>query len=411
VLSAHLVQVQGQLCILAILRDVTEQRLLEQRFNHAQRMEAVGRLAGGVAHDFNNLLMITSANAELLARSKHDPESAERHARQILTATDRGAALTRQLLAFSRQQILSPSVLNLNTVITDLWKMLPRLLGEDVETILALDPDLGDVNADRAQLEQVLMNLAVNARDAMPQGGWLTIRTANVEIDDKVTTIHGTEAASGHCVLLSVSDTGSGISPAVQAHIFDPFFTTKELGKGTGLGLSTVYGIVRQSGGSISVCSEIGKGSTFTIYLPRVQEKVQKVEAAAQADPVPSGSGTILLVEDEIDLRDLMSKYLRAKGYQVVEAGTGEAALEICKSCTGPIDLLITDIVMPGSSGPAVAKRVVEKWPALRTIFMSGYTDRTLGPNLVGQNAAFFQKPFNLDSLARKVHALLNGPK
>ena len=411
VLSAHLVQVQGQLCILAILRDVTEQRMLEQQFHQAQRMEAVGRLAGGVAHDFNNLLMIASGNAELLARSKHDPDSAERYARQILTATDRGAALTRQLLAFSRQQILSPSILSLNTVITDLWKMLPRLLGEDVETILALDPDLGDVNADRAQLEQVLMNLAVNARDAMPQGGRLTIRTANVEIDDKVATAHGAEAALGHCVLLAVSDTGSGMSPAVLARIFDPFFTTKELGKGTGLGLATVYGIVRQSGGSISVHSEIDKGSTFTIYLPRVQRTTQNVEAPAQVDPVPSGSGTILLVEDEVALRDLMSEYLRAKGYQVVEAGTGDAALDICKSRTDPIDLLITDIVMPGTSGSAVAKQVIEMRPGLPTIFISGYADRPFGPDLVGQSAILLQKPFNLDALARKVHAMLNGPR
>ena len=409
VLSADLVQVQGQLCILSILRDVTEQRLLEQRFQQAQRMEAVGRLAGGVAHDFNNLLMITSANAELLEKAKHDPESVERYARQVHTAAGRGAALTRQLLAFSRQQILSPSVLNLNTVITDLWKMLPRLLGEDVETILSLDPQLGNVSADRAQLEQVLMNLALNARDAMPQGGQLTIRTTNVETDDGFAKTQSTEAWNGPCVLLAVSDTGAGMSPEVQTHIFDPFFTTKKLGKGTGLGLATVYGIVRQSGGSISVASEVGRGSTFRIYLPRVQETAQRVETSVQADPVPSGAGTILLVEDELSLRELMSEYLREKGYRVVEAGTGEAALEICKSRTEPIDLLITDIVMPGSSGPAVAKQILEMQPGLRTIFMSGYADRKLGPEVLGQNAAFFQKPFNLDALARKIHTMLNS--
>jgi len=410
VLSAHLVQVQGQVCILSMLRDVTEQRSLEQRFHQAQKMEAVGRLAGGVAHDFNNLLMITAANAELLDQSKHDPEKVDRYARQIRIAADRGAVLTRQLLAFSRQQILSPSVLNLNSVITDLWKMVPRLLGEDVETVLSLDPALGEVSADRGQLEQVLMNLAVNARDAMPQGGRLTIRTANVEVNGVVTASERGGISPVPSVLLAVSDTGCGMSTAVQAHIFDPFFTTKELGKGTGLGLATVYGIVRQSGGSISVSSEIGKGSTFKIYLPRVQKKVEVLEGATLPSPapVPSGSGAILLVEDERDLRVLTSEYLRAQGYQVIEAGTGEAALDICKSHAGRIDLMITDVVMPGSSGPAVAKQVAEMRPGLRTIFMSGYPDRALISDLLDHNVVFFQKPFNLDALARKVHAMLN---
>jgi len=413
VLSAHLVQVQGQLCILSMLRDVTEQRSLEQRFHQAQKMEAVGRLAGGVAHDFNNLLMITAANAELLDQSKDDPEKVDRYARQIRIAADRGAVLTRQLLAFSRQQILSPSVLNLNSVITDLWKMVPRLLGEDVETVLSLDPTLGEVSADRGQLEQVLMNLAVNARDAMPQGGRLTIRTANVEVNGVLTANDRGGISSVPSVLLAVSDTGCGMSPAVQAHIFDPFFTTKELGKGTGLGLATVYGIVRQSGGSISVSSEIGKGSTFKIYLPRVQKKVEVLEGATLPSPapVPSGSGAILLVEDERDLRVLTSEYLRAQGYQVIEAGTGEAALDICKSHAGRIDLMITDVVMPGSSGPAVAKQVAEMRPGLRTIFMSGYPDRELISDLLDHNVVFFQKPFNLDALAREVHAMLNNSR
>jgi PAS domain S-box-containing protein len=406
-LSAYPVQLEGQLCILSILRDVTEQRLLEQRFHQAQKMEAVGRLAGGVAHDFNNLLMITSANLELIERSKQDPQRIERYLRQIRTATDRGSALTMQMLAFSRQQILSPSVLNLNTVINDLWKMLPRLLGEDIETILSLDPELGCVSADRGQIEQVIMNLAVNARDAMPQGGKLTVETLNVELDGSTLPGKAADAPSGPSVLLKVIDTGVGMSPAVQAQIFDPFFTTKEMGKGTGLGLATVYGIVKQSSGSISVHSEGGKGSTFNIYFPRVQEKERESAPAPPSEPEPVGSGTILLVEDETALRQVASEFLRAQGYHVLGAENGDAALEICKSHTGPIDLLITDVVMPGTSGPSVARQVTEMRPGVRTIFMSGYADRRVGSDLLGPNDEFFQKPFNLQVLASKIHAML----
>jgi PAS domain S-box-containing protein len=406
-LSAHPVQLEGQLCILSILRDVTEQRLLEQRFQRAQKMEAVGRLAGGVAHDFNNLLMITSANLELLEKAKQDPQRIDRYLKQIRIATDRSSALTRQMLAFSRQQVLSPTVLNLNTVINDLWKMLARLLGEDIETILSLDPALGCVSADRGQVEQVVMNLAVNARDAMPHGGKLTVKTRNVEVNASTVPGGVAEAPSGPCVLLSVSDSGVGMSPAVQAQIFDPFFTTKEMGKGTGLGLATVYGIVKQSSGTISVDSEPGKGSTFRVYFPRVKEMEREAEPAPPSEPEPVGSGTILLVEDETPLRQVTSEFLRARGYQVLGAENGEVALEICKSHTGPIDLLITDVVMPGHSGPAVSRQVTEMRPGVRTIFMSGYTDRTMGPDILGPNDAFFQKPFNLQVLARKIHAML----
>lgn len=408
-LSADPVQVQGQPCILSIMRDVTEQRLLEQQSVQARKMEAIGRLAGGVAHDFNNILMIVSANAELLERSKNDPARIERYTRQITDATGRAASLTKQLLAFSRQQVLHPTILDLNAVVTELWKMLPRLLGEDVNTVLSLDSALGQVSADRGQLDQVIINLAVNARDAMPQGGRLTVETTNVVVDDSLASVHGVSMPPGRYVMLSVTDTGIGMSPEVQAHIFDPFFTTKELGKGTGLGLATVYGVVKQSGGYIWAGSNVGEGSTFKVYLPRV-EATMPVGEATQADgPVPSGTGTILLVEDEVNLREAASEYLRSKGYEVVEAGDGETALELCKSHQGPIDLLITDIVMPGRSGPSVAKAVLEARPGLRTIFMSGYTDRTLDPELLGPNAAFFQKPFSLDALARKIHSMLSG--
>jgi PAS domain S-box-containing protein len=407
-LSAEPVQVQGQSCILSIMRDVTEQRLLEQQFYQAQKMEAIGRLAGGVAHDFNNILMITSASAQLLEESRDDPSRMERYAHQIQMAADRGASLTKQLLAFSRQQLLNPSVLDLNAVVTELWKMLPRLLGEDVETVLSLDSALGKVSADRGQLEQVIMNLAVNARDAMPPGGRLTVKTGNAVIDKNRALVHGVNVPPGRYVVLTVSDTGIGMSAEVRAQVFDPFFTTKELGKGTGLGLATVYGMVKQSGGYILIRSELGKGSTFEVYLPRVEAKMPLIEATPLADPAPSGTGTILLVEDEVALREVASEYLRLKGYDVVEAGDGKTALELCKLHNGPIDLLITDVVMPGSSGPSVAKVVSETRPGLCTIFISGYADRILSPELLGPNVAFFQKPFSLDALALKIHFLLN---
>jgi len=406
--SAHPVQVQGQNCILSILRDVTEQRLLERRFQQAQKMEAVGRLAGGVAHDFNNLLMITSANVELLLKANQNSERVQHYAGQIQTATERGAVLTRRLLAFSRQQVLQPTVLNLNTVITDLWKMLPRLLGEDIETILLLHPALGDVRADRGQLEQVLMNLAVNARDAMPHGGKLTVETSNIDIIASSPSTEKMEIPSGPCVLLSVSDTGVGMSPAVLAQIFVPFFTTKELGKGTGLGLATVYGIVKQSGGAVLAESELGKGSKFKVYFPRAHSKVPEV-ARQLTNLIPNGSGTILLVEDEGPLRKAISEYLQTHGYRVFEAGTAESALEICRTHTGSIDLLVTDIVMPGTGGHEVAKNAQKIRPGLATIFMSGYADRTLGSDSLGAKSAFLQKPVNLDVLARKIYAMLHA--
>jgi len=301
-LSADPVQVQGQPCMLSIMRDVTEERLLEQQSQQTQRMEAIGRLAGGVAHDFNNILMIASANVQLLEESKHEPAKIERYARQIQSATDRGASLTRQLLAFGRRQMLNPSILDLNAVVSELWKMLPRLLGEDIDTVLSLDSALGHVSADRGQLEQVIMNLAVNARDAMHQGGKLTVETSNAVIDDTFIRGQGVDIPPGRYVVLAVSDTGVGMSPEVQAQVFDPFFTTKELGKGTGLGLATVYGIVKQSGGYIWVHSEMGRGATFKVYLPRVEAKAPLREADLAKEHVPAGSGTILLVEDEVAL-------------------------------------------------------------------------------------------------------------
>jgi two-component system cell cycle sensor histidine kinase/response regulator CckA len=408
-LSADPINVQGQPCILSILRDITEQRLLERQFQQAQKMEGIGRLAGGVAHDFNNIMMITSASAQLLETSRNEPAKVERYARQIQGAADRGASLTRQLLAFSRQQVLNPTTLDLNTIVSELWKMLPRLLGEDIKSVLSLDPNPGYVNADRGQLEQVVMNLAVNARDAMPQGGKLTVETRNIKVGEADPRGDIAEVPPGDYVMMATTDTGVGMTPEIQAQVFDPFFTTKELGKGTGLGLAMVYGIVKQSGGFISVRSEVRGGSTFTVYLPRVDAKAVVPQTLAPEEPVPAGHGTILLVEDESAFRQVLSEYLRSKGYEVIEAGNGDTALALSSSRKGKLDMLITDVVMPGRSGPSIAKAVMEARPELRTIFMSGYTDRTLSPDLLGPNSAFFQKPFSLEALARKIHDMLKN--
>ena len=387
------------------VEDVTEQRSLQKQFEHAQKMEAVGRLAGGVAHDFNNLLMIISGYAQLIEESSDDPKKVVEYATQIQAASSKAATVTRQLLAFSRKQIVEPTVLDLNYIVKDLEKMLPRLLGEDVETVTGLEPQLGTVTADRGQIEQVIMNLAVNARDAMPQGGRLTIATSNVVLD--ASYYQGVEVPPGRYVLLAVSDTGTGMDAETQVHIFEPFFTTKETEKGTGLGLATVYGIVKQSHGFIWVYSEPGRGSIFKIYLPRVDAAADSGESL-QLDPVPSGGDeTLLLVEDEAALRNVCRVYLESKGYTVLEAGNGKEAMKMCQSYDRPIHLLITDIVMPGLGGLELAKSALELRPTLPVILVSGYTDRELDHEALGFGE-FLQKPFSFDALARTVRSLLN---
>jgi PAS domain S-box-containing protein len=387
------------------VEDITEQRSLQKQFEHAQKMEAVGRLAGGVAHDFNNLLMIISGYAELMEESSADPNKVVYYATQIQAASSRAATVTRQLLAFSRKQILEPTVLDLNYIVTDLEKMLPRLLGEDVETVLELDPQVGTVRADRGQIEQVIMNLAVNARDAMPQGGRLTIATSNVALD--ASYYQGVEVPPGHYVLLAVSDTGTGMDAETQVHIFEPFFTTKEAAKGTGLGLATVYGIVKQSHGFIWVYSEPGRGSIFKVYLPRVDAAADSGKSL-QPNPVPvGGDETLLLVEDEAALCNVCRVYLESKGYTVLEAGNAREAMKICRSYDRPIHLLITDIVMPGLGGLELAKSALELRPALAIILVSGYTDRELDREAIGFGE-FLQKPFSFDALARTVRSLLD---
>jgi PAS domain S-box-containing protein len=387
------------------VEDITEQRSLQKQFEHAQKMEAVGRLAGGVAHDFNNLLMIISGYAQLMGASPADPKKVAEYATHIQDASSRAATLTRQLLAFSRKQVLEPTVLNLTYVVKHLGKMLPRLLGEDVETALELEPELGAVLADRGQIEQAIMNLAVNARDAMPQGGRLTIATSHVVLD--ASYYQGVEVPPGRYVLLAVSDTGTGMDAETQCHIFEPFFTTKEAGKGTGLGLASVYGIVKQSHGFIWVYSEPGQGSIFKIYLPCVDVAVDSHESLQSVQAPSGGVETILLVEDEAVLRKVCQVYLETKGYTVLEAGNAKEAMKICQSYDRPIHLLITDIVMPGSGGLELAKSVLELRPALAVILMSGYTDRSLDREGI-DFGEFLQKPFSFDALARTVRLLLD---
>jgi two-component system cell cycle sensor histidine kinase/response regulator CckA len=385
--------------------DITEHRSLQKQFEHAQKMEAVGRLAGGVAHDFNNLLMIISGYAQLLDESSADPKKVVEYATRIQDASSKAATVTRQLLAFSRKQVLEPTVLDLSYVVNDLAKMLPRLLGEDVETVMELDPQVGRVRADRGQIEQVIMNLAVNARDAMPQGGRLTIATSNVALD--ASYYQGVIVPPGLYVLLAVSDTGTGMDSETQVHIFEPFFTTKEAGKGTGLGLATVYGIVKQSNGFIWVYSEPGKGSIFKIYLPRVDAGADSDESLQPTHAPSAGTETILLVEDEAALRNVCRVYLESKGYAVLEAGNAKEAMKICQSYDRTIHVLITDIVMPGVGGLELAKFALELRPALSVVLVSGYADRSLDREAI-RYAKFLQKPFSFDALARTVRSLLD---
>ena len=392
------------------VEDISQRLLLQKQFEHAQRMEAVGRLAGGVSHDFNNLLMIISSYAQLLEESPHDPALVRQYAGQVRDATSRAGRVVRQLLAFSRRQPMEPATLDLNYVVADLGKMLPRLLGEDIELVTTLGTNLGKVRADRGQIEQVIMNLAVNARDAMPKGGHLTIETNNVELDSAYSQRQLGDVPPGNYVMLAVSDTGIGVDSETQAHIFEPFFTTKEAGKGTGLGLATVYGIVKQSHGFVWVYSELNKGSTFKIYLPRIDVSRHAEEVSGDAKIAPGGTETILLVEDELALRVVSRVYLESKGYAILEAGNATEALNLCKSYAHKIHVLITDMVMPGMGGVELAKAALKMLPELAIILVSGYADRTSADDATAIEASFLQKPFSLDALARLVRARVDEP-
>jgi two-component system, cell cycle sensor histidine kinase and response regulator CckA len=395
-------------CI-AYIVDLTERRRLEQQFRQAQKMEAVGQLAGGVAHDFNNLLTAILGYSDMVA-AKLDPGSLEfEELDEVRKAGERAASLTRQLLAFSRQQVLERKVLDVNDLIADVEKMLRRLIGEDIELKTALDPVLRSVFADAGQLEQVIMNLAVNARDAMPRGGKLTIETANVLLDEAYARQHVT-VRPGSYVMIAVSDTGVGMNEGTLAHLFEPFFTTKVLGKGTGLGLATVYGIVKQSGGYIWAYSEIGKGTTFKIYLPLVDEGAEAEPVKVPDPALLAGSETVLLVEDEQSVRTLSRSILESYGYTVLEAASGKEGLDVVRQYPLPIHLLLTDVVMPEMGGPDLASRLEALRPGVRVLYMSGYTDDAVFRHgLLEKGRMFLQKPFTPGALAGKVREALGN--
>jgi two-component system, cell cycle sensor histidine kinase and response regulator CckA len=391
--------------------DVTEKRILERQLRMAQKMEAIGRLSGGIAHDFNNMLGVIIGYSGVLKKSLGGNPALLEHVIEIEKAGRRAASLTKQLLAFSRQQVLTPVVLNFNSLVTDMEKMLPRLLGEDVEVSLQLEAELGWVKADQSQIEQIIMNLAVNARDAMPTGGKLLIRTANVEFDQTYTRNHPGSKA-GNYVMLAVSDTGMGMDAETLVHVFEPFFTTKELGKGTGLGLATVYGVVKQSDGYIWVVSAPDKGASFEIYLPRHVGEPIADEHWLDSGGELRGSESILLVEDAEPLRKLAQTFLEAAGFRVWSAESGEEALKVASTLGGELDLLLTDVVMPGMNGRVLSERLLVKRPKVKVLYMSGYTDSFIaGHGVLNRGTHLLHKPFTEDELLLKVREVLDGGK
>jgi PAS domain S-box-containing protein len=394
--------------VIAMVEDLTERLRLEEQLRHSQRLEAVGQLAGGVAHDFNNLLTIISGRTRFALRELAGADDALRSdLEEVAAATERAAALTRQLLAFSRRQVLQPRVLDLNAVVTRTDRMLRRLIGEDIEIAIELAADLHPVRADRGQLEQVILNLAVNARDAMPNGGRLTISTANAELGAPPTVDVDRPPDPGPYALLAVTDTGHGMDAATRSHVFEPFFTTKEPGKGTGLGLSTVYGIVAQSGGHLGVDSAPGAGSTFTVYLPAVDAQAAAEEEPTLDEGTLTGAETVLLVEDDAGVRAFAELVLSRYGYTVLSAGDGSEALGVAAAHEGVIDMLVTDVVMPRMKGPELAEAVVRLRPGIRVLYMSGYTDAMELPETAVGDVV--PKPFSEETLVRKVREALDA--
>jgi PAS domain S-box-containing protein len=394
--------------VIGVALDITDRKHLADQLRQSQKMQAVGELAGGVAHDFNNLLMVVKGHAQLLLDRLPDASPLRQSVQQVEKAADRAASLTRQLLAFSRKQVLQPRVLDMNDVVAGMIKMFARVIGENIEMAFLPAANLGRTKADPGQIEQVLLNLVVNARDAMPKGGRLTIETSNIHLDRGHAATH-VSMEPGPYVMLTVSDTGCGMDAATQARIFEPFFTTKGPGKGTGLGLATVYGVVKQSGGYIWVYSEVGHGSTFKIYLPQVMAEVDK-PAEKESPRMSVGTETILFVEDEQSVRDLVCDYLSSAGYRVLQAGDGVEALEVAAAHGGPIHMLVTDVVMPRMSGRDLANQLTSERPDLKVLFISGYTDDTIVRHgVLDGGVAFLQKPFNLKSLAEKIREVLSG--
>jgi two-component system cell cycle sensor histidine kinase/response regulator CckA len=392
-----------------LMVDITERLTMEQDLLNAQKLESVGLLAGGIAHDFNNVLTVIHGYSQLVLEELGDNNPSRADIEKIQQAAEQAASLTQQLLAFSRRQMLQPKILDLNAVIGGLEPMLRRIIGEDIDIHLRLRPDLSRTKADPGQIEQVVMNLAVNARDAMPSGGKLTIETATVNLDEACTRRH-IGVSPGDYVMLAVSDTGCGMSSNVQAHIFEPFFTTKDPGKGTGLGLSTVYGIVKQSGGDIWVYSEPDRGTTFKIYLPSIEAAVDQKPSGRPKDSTLTGTETLLLVEDDQGLRELAYRILHRCGYTVLSAGNAEDAVRLCSLQGGSINLLVTDIVMPGANGPELSRRLTTLHPNIKTLYMSGYTSGGIPHDDAGnRGTAFLQKPFTEDMLTRSVREILDS--
>ena len=410
VLNVHAVRDQGGSILYCdgSIEDITERKLLEEQLMQSQKMEAVGQLAGGVAHDFNNMLTAINGYSELVFQKLRAGDPLRRDIIEIRKAGERAASLTRQLLAFSRKQVLQPKVIGLNSVVAEMEKMLRRLIGEDIELRTVLRAELGSIKADPGQIEQVIMNLAVNARDAMPDGGTLTIETQRVDLDEEYARQH-VSVKSGPYIMMAVSDTGSGMDEQTQKRIFEPFFTTKRTGEGTGLGLSTVYGIVKQSGGNIWVYSEVGRGTTFKIYLPRIDKSAQEYKRRYEPDGFLKGTETILLAEDEEMLRKLACEVLKMHGYQVLEASNGGTALLACERHQGPIHLLISDIIMPEMNGDELAVRLGQIRPEMKVLYISGYTDDAIAHHGILDSAiAFLQKPFTTKNLLRKVREVLD---
>jgi two-component system cell cycle sensor histidine kinase/response regulator CckA len=408
-LISHELLYAGKRVRLVVAQDVSERKQLEGQLRQSQKMEAIGRLAGGVAHDFNNMLMVIKGHTELLLNVLTPGELVTRKIEQIDRSADRAAALTRQLLAFSRMQVLQPQVINLNGIVDEMSRLLPRLIGEDIDLVVRPGGGLRAIRADASQMEQVIMNLVVNARDAMPSGGKLLIETTNADLDESYSASHPV-MRPGSYVQLSVSDNGTGMDANTQAHIFEPFFTTKEKGKGTGLGLATVYGIVKQSGGFIWVYSEIGKVTSFKIYIPSVNQVEDQLNTNRPTAEIPNGTETVLLTEDEQDVREIARQFLESGGYKVIEAKNGAEALLLAEANRGKIHLLVTDMVMPGMTGQELAVRLQQEHPGLCVVFMSGYSEHAAMEMAdADPNVRLLTKPFSRATILRAVQEILQG--
>jgi PAS domain S-box-containing protein len=410
-ITSYPVTVDGRKCRLVLAQDVTEKRRLEQQLRQAQKMEALGRLAGGVAHDFNNVLTAILGYSGLLLEDSSDPALRRGRIEQIHKAAQRARSLTTQLLAFSRKQIIEPRVIDLNAAVDDAARMLRRLVGDHIRTVVRLSRAPSRVRADSGEIVQLLTNLTINARDAMPAGGTLTIETSHLELDQAYASKH-VGVAPGAYVMLAVSDTGIGMSPEVQERAFEPFFTTKASGKGTGLGLATVYGIVTQRGGHVWLYSEEGHGTTFKVYLPEVTEPVTGDVPAVERAPLRTATATVLVVEDDEEVRAVVDDALRSWGYEVLLTPTPHEARQLSRARTEPIDLLITDVVMPGETGPSLAQALMAARPELRVIYMSGFTDEVVvRAGTLRPDAVFLQKPFTLADLGKRIHELLGDAR